>query len=842
MRGVHAPQRSSLIDLAGPPPGGSSVSLAWLTSVSLHGLVRCSQALCVAHERFLCKTPCAWTVHTEIVDNSTVDATARGNATLALRMSQQLAGNVVYYASPELEPGYLRLAALWPTLQPADCASTLHALQRPAGMPTDELSGMRHLEAPRSFAPDASVFTQPPPTVAAYAYDCVAALALALEAVDAPPIHGNRTSTLAFLAHLANVSFSGASGDVGFERDTLDRLQESASFAVSNLARDGAGVKLVQSHKLTDAGMLSIADASVLTWKGGARGPPDDPMVKGCPPVRNHGPNSGPREPPTQPRIEPRTPPARQRHRLMWAWQRHALTWYGVRSHAVQGTELIRGIRCLPCEVNFYKPDWGMGTCRHCPLTTSQRMAGSASCECAVGYVSNTTTGSPTAAQSATPSEPNNNCIVCPVGAWCPLHGTVPPTMLVERGYWRSSTNSTDVWRCPDATVGCSAFSTSVCAESQSACAGNTSPSRDGAVAANLTSYASGVQVGNLCRAGLEGPFCLLCSQPSAANGSSPIRRRFVKATHKEGGHCEFCDADAGRTAWRAIGYGLLAVVVICLLARAWIAYMPGRVKARLLAHHKHIRNNFTPQVKMKIIFSFYVVITSATSVCELTIPNRMRDVLTNFGIVATLGASSAGPFEGVLDCSGASGYRGSLRVYIVLPVVLSAICVLVSAILQFKSFRMGRSLPPSRDQPSKKPAPRSILASQAFWRAVIEWALYPVMLLLFVAYPLLTTKAFQAFHEYDFGVDGRVLKVDVSIRVPSAEHDLVRRDAIVAILIYPFGLTVGTALLVFKLRRSIGCDPRQPSSMGRALQFLCECPGHPLAYHLPSHPEASSR
>ena len=115
-------------------------------------------------------------------------------------------------------------------------------------------------------------------------------------------------------------------------------------------------------------------------------------------------------------------------------------------------------------------------------------------------------------------------------------------------------------------------------------------------------------------------------------------------------------------------------------------------------------------------------------------------------------------------------------------------------------------------------------------------------MLLLFVAYPLLTTKAFQAFHEYDFGVDGRVLKVDVSIRVPSAEHDLVRRDAIIAILIYPFGLTVGTALLVFKLRRSIGCDPRQPSSMGRALQFLCECAGHPLAYHLPSHPEASSR
>lgn len=117
-------------------------------------------------------------------------------------------------------------------------------------------------------------------------------------------------------------------------------------------------------------------------------------------------------------------------------------------------------------------------------------------------------------------------CVSCFTGVACVASGITLETLPILPGYFRASETSTDVRRCPDAAIGCGGAAQ--CEATRSGCAGSHSPRRDVVGAPrNGTSAA-------LCRAGLDGIFCLLCSE-------QPEPVYYVEATPDRAAYCEMC-------------------------------------------------------------------------------------------------------------------------------------------------------------------------------------------------------------------------------------------------------------------------------------------------------------
>ena len=77
---------------------------------------------------------------------------------------------------------------------------------------------------------------------------------------------------------------------------------------------------------------------------------------------------------------------------------------------------------------------------------------------------------------------------------------------------------------------------------------------------------------------------------------------------------------------------------------------------------------------------------------------------------------------------------------------------------------------------------------------------------------------AFQAWSCYDFE-GGGYLKEDVSISCGSSEHSRVKAIAIAAVLLYPVGLLVLQAWLLFAARHAI--QKKRPTALSRSIAFL---------------------
>jgi len=77
-----------------------------------------------------------------------------------------------------------------------------------------------------------------------------------------------------------------------------------------------------------------------------------------------------------------------------------------------------------------------------------------------------------------------------------------------------------------------------------------------------------------------------------------------------------------------------------------------------------------------------------------------------------------------------------------------------------------------------------------------------------FLAYPIVNTKAFEAFPCYNFDEDGRWLEVDVLVKCDSPEYSRILMWAWLAIAIYPIAWTVTTAVLLYLARKPITSQP----------------------------------
>ena len=126
------------------------------------------------------------------------------------------------------------------------------------------------------------------------------------------------------------------------------------------------------------------------------------------------------------------------------------LTSYSQCSPCTPGHWCTQGSR-VRCGRNTYNERFGafdQRSCLLCPInshTAAEAATHASACICDVSYVKITT------------SNASARCDPCPEGGLCNEPGTTLENLTVQSGYWRTSTNTTLLIRCPDAAFGNSA-------------------------------------------------------------------------------------------------------------------------------------------------------------------------------------------------------------------------------------------------------------------------------------------------------------------------------------------------------------------------------------------------
>ena len=177
-----------------------------------------------------------------------------------------------------------------------------------------------------------------------------------------------------------------------------------------------------------------------------------------------------------------------------------------------------------------------------------------------------------------------------------------------------------------------------------------------------------------------------------------------------------------------------------------------------------------------------------------MSLPRAVKQLLNIFSELVSFGITPAG-VSTPLACTGYEGYRNVLHFYMITPFLLVALVVLVALCTMLIKRRFTRE-------------------------ALIELALPPILRILFLLYPLATNTAFDAFPCYEFADGSRWLKADVAIDCDSAtyKHDVVL-TAWAAVVIYPVGLVVLNASLLFCARKAI--VSKRETTLSKAIEFL---------------------
>ena len=148
-----------------------------------------------------------------------------------------------FYASPAGSDGYKRFSNAWTASTDADCANDVFN------------------------ASETDVFSSKPFVIAAFAYDCVVALAAAMY------FAGENAEGSAVFEAFTNVSFEGATGTVAFEPNG-DRLASTVRYAVDVWRNSGSELSATSVGSFTASSGYTSSDDSV-TWPKDTYAPPD---------------------------------------------------------------------------------------------------------------------------------------------------------------------------------------------------------------------------------------------------------------------------------------------------------------------------------------------------------------------------------------------------------------------------------------------------------------------------------------------------------------------------------------------------------------------------------------
>ena len=340
-------------------------------------------------------------------------------------------------------------------------------------------------------------------------------------------------------------------------------------------------------------------------------------------------------------------------------------------------------------------------------------------------------------------------CLRCPVGTECPTGGLTLATLLVKPGYYRQSASTIDVRQCPDAAENCGGASE--CAESSSGCRGGNRS--------------------DVCRTGLTGAFCRLCS----ANATRGAAFHYVPAEGARVARCRRCEETLGTT----LGYA--AAILVGVLITLWTAHcmqralVPPLWKGRLQQLHRALGLG----TKLKILIGFYQIATKVGTVYEVQLPETVQRLLDRISLVITFGIE-IGLEATPLECIGLAGHANKLLFWLLMPLVLALVLLGGCAMwIRLRGLAMPRQAVASSGAPL-------------------------VLYMLFLVYPIVTREAFESFSCYKFQDGSSWLRADVSIECDTEAHAALIRVAVIAIVVYPCGLIVGFGVLLLCARRAI--------------------------------------
>ena len=445
----------------------------------------------------------------------------------------------------------------------------------------------------------------------------------------------------------------------------------------------------------------------------------------------------------------------------------------------------------IPCSENQFNSKPGgyeITHCTRCPDRTTTRgkvgVVSSSDCSCSADYYlapegMNLTTVHMKAACV-------ERCCTCPIGSDCKDEAFLPITLAdlpIMAGYYRLSSNQYDVRRCPDANADCP-MGLSSCANSTSGCRG-------------------GRDMETLCQPGLNGTFCRACISPS---------EYYVSAEQGIVAHCEPCENAVANGLDSAIGVVLLiGGVIVLLCAVLQCLRMRGFHFERLWRNWKAaleaIHHHKVPDM-LKILIGFYQIASRVEDVYEIYLPPDVRLLLQQLKIAISLG------IEGVpLSCIGANGYMKRLQFWMFAPIVLVALATLtVLTHLLVMAIKKG-STGAGRVENNK-----AVQVWPSF-TLILKSVMPAVLRIAFLMYPIVTNVAFEAFSCFWFEDGTGFLITDVSIECDTPEHTSAKVWASLAIFIYPVGLFVLNAVLLYGARKAIKLE--ENTSLSATLFFL---------------------
>ena len=438
------------------------------------------------------------------------------------------------------------------------------------------------------------------------------------------------------------------------------------------------------------------------------------------------------------------------------------------------------------CPHNTYQPELNTTSevaCRECPaMSTSHRAStGLDDCLCSVGFFMRP-------ARLGPPGDggggSGGGCFMCPQpGTNCSEVGMTVERLELSPGYWRNDSASVAVLPCPDSHR-----------EEDSACGGGVAPCRE--------------------ELGTSGVFCSLCPDDHYKE--------------YEDSRCVHCD-----DATYSLALPLLLAFVVLLAVGLFLLYSASEwgkaAVRRLLRRNKVLLFENGLDVNLKLLWSFYQVVSTIPDVYRVQAPAQVRAAFRSFYVDPSLGLGN------LLACAGLGGFLPSLVFWVVAPIVASVVSVGVALGLAWRRRPTGES----------KVALKGI-ARHSWVRDGLREALPPVLLVMFVAYTPAASLAARAFDchalpqphgalDDDDGDDddddgnghghgGRYLRADYAVECGSIgdetdEYRRVRAWAVLATAVYSVGVPLGSATLLYFARDAL--RRKQPVPLSRALAFL---------------------
>ena len=436
--------------------------------------------------------------------------------------------------------------------------------------------------------------------------------------------------------------------------------------------------------------------------------------------------------------------------------------------------------KVIACGLGTYNNGTGatdQSACTYCPsnsFTEGESKTRLADCVCEPDYYALWSTGTLT-------------CDTCPVGADCSAPGSELATLPLEEGYWRARTTTVDVRRCPGDVSG-------------SGCVGGS---------------------GGACKAGLEGPYCVLCTN------------RTDNYYDRDKRECLPCDVVSSAPLIGVAAGVLLAgsLITVCLVKkRRWLSDgatvpMTALNLARPMRwwerHAGSIKRRL--KIKVKVLWSFYQVVTKVGETYMITFPEGVERTLDTLSFVNFELDALGLP----LACVKLSGFRSKLLFMMLVPIGVLLCTEIIGWFLRDRSHE--REL-------QKKATAAAVSGNR--WRQLrvafrqSSYAALPMALrVTFLAFPTVSSLAFKAFRCDDLDAND-----DVKVGVMSAdfavecwdeqgdftdEYQNIRMLAFVAIFAYPVAVPIVYSILFWKARRAIWAQTA--TGLSESITFLTE-------------------